>query len=97
MNKEYLPIGSVVLLKGADKRLMIFGIMPINLDEDKQHDYIGCLYPEGFLGSESTYLFNSEDIDKIDFIGFTDIEHQAFVSALNQHLENEKEVADGHL
>ncbi|MFB3169768.1 DUF4176 domain-containing protein [Neobacillus sp. 179-C4.2 HS] len=32
---ELLPIGSVVLLQGADKRLMIYGVKQINEEDNK--------------------------------------------------------------
>jgi len=84
--KQLLPVGSVVLLEGGDKRLMIYGILQINPADNKQFDYIGCLYPEGFVGSEHTYLFNNENIQKVDFIGFVDGEQQAFRTRLNEFL-----------
>ena len=43
--KKYLPIGSVVLLKNANKRLMIYGRLQKAEDSDSVRDYIGCLYP----------------------------------------------------
>ena len=53
MYKELLPIGSVVLLRDAMKKLMIIGIKPVKADEpDKMYDYIGVLYPEGFLSNQ---------------------------------------------
>ena len=51
--KKYLPIGTVVLLKGGQKRLMITGFCSIpKEDKTKIYDYTGCLYPEGVLNSE---------------------------------------------
>lgn len=34
MFKELLPIGSVVLLKGGIKKIMITGIKPVSKDDD---------------------------------------------------------------
>ena len=39
MNKEYLPIGSVVLLKDATKRVMITGFY-VKTDDTNDTDYI---------------------------------------------------------
>ena len=50
--EKYLPIGTVVLLKGAEKRVMITGFCATELkesDETKTWDYSGCIYPEGFI------------------------------------------------
>ena len=44
--EKYLPLGSIVLLKGAKKRLMIYGRKQKEADTDEIWDYIGCLYPE---------------------------------------------------
>ena len=65
MIKEYLPIGSVVILKGAKKRLMITGYCMRDLGSKKQYDYSGCLYPEGILDTKETALFDHEQIETI--------------------------------
>ncbi|WP_374018205.1 DUF4176 domain-containing protein [Paenibacillus thiaminolyticus] len=44
---KLLPNGSVVLLKGGKKRVMIYGRLQKTGDTDKLWDYIACLYPEG--------------------------------------------------
>jgi len=84
---DLLPIGSVILLKGADKRLMIYGIKQFNEDDGNEYDYIGCLYPEGNIGVEYNYLFNHEDVERVDFIGFMDSEFQMFRDSLQKELE----------
>ena len=47
--KKYLPIGSVVLLKNANKRLMIYGRLQKAEDSDSVRDYIGqmCIRDRG--------------------------------------------------
>jgi len=84
---QLLPIGSVVLLKDGEKRLMIFGIDQVNPETEEAFDYSGVLYPEGNLGSGSTFLFNHEDITVIHFMGFNDIERQNFVVELKKVAE----------
>ena len=46
---KFLTIGSVVMLKGGDKRAMITGYLPIpnNSGKLEMFDYIGCIFPEG--------------------------------------------------
>ena len=81
--KELLPIGSIVLLKEGEKRLMIAGILQSEADgSGKTYDYLGFLYPEGNIGDEYQYLFNHEDIDKVFFRGFEDDERIQFIEAL---------------
>jgi len=74
--KKYLPIGTVVMLKGATKRLMItaFGLTEEN--ETKRWDYGGCLYPEGYLTFGETCLFDHEQIDNIYYLGLSEDEEE---------------------
>ena len=96
MNNEYnkyLPIGSVVLLKEAKKKLMITGFCTVSKkEENKIYDYSGCLYPEGLLTSNSVCLFNHEQIEKICHLGLIDEEEQKFKTNLNDLMKkvNEK-------
>lgn len=87
MNKEkLLPIGSVVLLKGAKKRVMIIG--RIQKSQGKIFDYSSCLYPEGYIKADQLILFNNSDIDKNFFIGFQDIEEFEFYKEIEEYLKN---------
>lgn len=71
MIRDFLPIGSVVMLKNAEKPLMIYGIKQLDTDNpDTEYDYIGVLYPEGNIGSDFQYLFNHSDIDNVLFKGY---------------------------
>ena len=86
MNNNYgkfLPIGTVVLLKGAKKRLMIIGFCSYDLaKKDKAYDYTGCLYPEGVINSKEMALFNHSQIDKIYYLGLRDKEEVEFKKKL---------------
>ena len=82
--RELLPIGSIVLLRDGEKRLMICGILRSEANGDGQeYDYLGVLYPEGHIGEEFQYLFNHEYISKIVFRGFDDEERQKFLENLS--------------
>lgn len=66
-----LPIGTVVLLKNAEKRLMILGYQRKSAGGgDKIYDYCGCPFPEGFLSPDQTAIFDHEQIDRIIAMGF---------------------------
>lgn len=92
--KKYLPLGSVVLLKGATKRLMITGFcVTPNDDEGKIFDYSGCLYPEGVISTEQVALFNHDQIDKIYAIGYSDDEDKKFKVKLIEVLNSKQ----GHI
>lgn len=83
--ENLLPIGSVIRLRDAEKRLMIFGVKQSAASENgpASADYIGVLYPEGNVGPDHQYLFNHEDIDEVVFRGFEDSERDAFISELH--------------
>ncbi len=89
MNEKYLPIGSVVLLKNATKRLMVTGFLVSSKEfPEKVFDYSGCLYPEGIITSEQTALFDHEQIEKIYATGFSDQEEKSFKTKLINELNN---------
>lgn len=88
-NGKYLPIGTVVMLKGGKKRAMITGFCSISgEDKSKIFDYTGCLYPEGFISSNQTLLFDHQQIDKIFHIGLVDDEEKQFKQKLNTLMQN---------
>ena len=85
MIKELLPIGSVILLKGASKKLVIMGIIQQEEGGDgKLYDYMGVPYPEGFLGKGANFLFNHDDINDVIFRGYESPEREGFIGLLEQ-------------
>ncbi len=77
--EKYLPIGTIVLLKDATKRLMIIGFCSTSLDEDnKIYDYVGCKYPEGLLSKDDVELFDHDKIASIYYMGLIDKEEKEF-------------------
>lgn len=94
MPEKYLPIGSVVLLKGGEKTVMItsYCIIPkgqtgATRKDVKIYDYGACLYPEGIIDTNSATAFNHEDIDKIVFTGYESEEHKKFVELINENYD----------
>ena len=90
--EELLPIGSVIWLKEAKKALMIFGVKQSNMETGEEFDYIGVLYPEGNMGTESQFLFQHEDIDRVVFRGFEDEQRTEFIKNLKEFYEQENGV-----
>lgn len=82
--KKFLPIGSVVLLKDSQKRIMIVGVKQKQAGTDKIWDYSACLYPEGIIDPDRLYLFDTEQIERIYFIGLQDGEGLMFLDKLNK-------------
>lgn len=89
MKEKYLPIGTVVLLKGGKKRAMITGFCSVAQEnQDKIYDYSGCVYPEGYLSSNQVCLFDHDQIEKVYFEGFVDDEEIQFKEKLNTIVAN---------
>lgn len=87
---ELLPIGSVVLLKNATKRLMVYGVGQTDESENVEYDYIGVMYPEGNMGEGTQFLFNHSDIDTIVFRGYEDEERDGFIQRLEGYYKESK-------
>lgn len=82
-----LPIGSVVLLENSTKKLMIMGFAQVAADNpNRVYDYVGCVFPEGFMGPDQTYLFDSHQIDKIYAVGYQDEEQMRFKTQVDEAL-----------
>ena len=77
-----------MLLKGAEKRVMIFGICQTDSDTKKEYDYMAVLYPEGSIGDGVRFLFNHSDIERTDFIGFNDEERAEFLMNLQEYYDH---------
>ena len=89
--EKYLPIGSIVMLKGASKSLMIIGYAAKDTRpeaENKIYDYIGAVFPEGILDFSQIPMFNHDQIDKIIYMGLENEEQKKFVEELKVHIDN---------
>ena len=89
--QDLLPIGSVVLLKESNKRLMVCGRAQSLVDDrSKTYDYSGCYFPEGILDVKDLFLFDSDDIERIYFIGLQDQEEFELREHIVKFLEENK-------
>lgn len=96
MYKDLLPIGSVVLLKGGNKRVMICGRIQTRAGEEKIYDYCACYFPEGIVDPTNMFFFDRDAIDVIFFIGCQDEEELRFRHEVLDTL-GELEVRDGQI
>ena len=88
MEERFLPIGSVVLLKGGKKRVMVIGFCAVAAEKnDKVFDYCGCIYPEGLMSSNQTCMFDHSQIEKVYAKGFADEEEIGFKQKLNNLIQ----------
>ena len=83
--EKFLPIGSVVLLKGGTKKAMVTGFCSVAAeDKTKIYDYTGCVYPEGYLDFEQICLFDHDQIEEVFHVGYKDVEEKAFKDELKE-------------
>ena len=75
--ENLLPIGSVVRLTDAKKKVVIMGIMPVKHMPDVP-------YPEGYMTQETGLLFNHDKIDEIIFEGYANEERKLFMQTIQQ-------------
>lgn len=87
-NNKYLPLGSIVLLKGGKRKIMITGYgMKTEEKKDKVYDYNACLYPEGTLSSNNTLVFDHDQIETIFHLGFKDEDGKEYLDRVKNELE----------
>ncbi|MCA2389133.1 MULTISPECIES: DUF4176 domain-containing protein [Lactococcus] len=70
--KEFLPLGSVVLLAGGNEKLMIIGYKQAGLESNSELDYSAIVIPEGYQNLKSIRYFNQEEVVYIFQMGFLD-------------------------
>lgn len=85
---NFLPLGSVVSLKGNEKTLMIIGRALVRQldDGDKEYfDYSMCLYPEGLI-SDTVIFSNHDCISQVHFEGYHDKAEKDFIADTSEIL-----------
>lgn len=92
--EEFLPVGSVVMLNGGNKRVMICGRIQAQAGTDVIYDYSACYYPEGILDPKSMFFFNRGDIETVYFRGYEDQEELDYRHEVLEQL-GELEIRDG--
>lgn len=90
--KELLPIGSVVMLDGATKRLMICGRIQEEIESGITYDYSACYFPEGIINPDQLFLFNNDAIDTVYFVGLQDVEEFKYRTYINEQLNEKPDV-----
>lgn len=80
-HEDWMPIGTVVRLKDADRLVMIAGFMAIDGNTQQAWDYVGYPYPEGKQDPEEVF-FDRAGVEEVFQIGFCDAEGMAFLAYL---------------
>lgn len=97
MKEKFLPIGTVVLLNDATKRIMITGYCSsVPEDANKLYDYVGCLFPEGNLAGDQVALFDHSQIGTIVYNGLEDDEFNKFNEEVKKIASGEEITSDNN-
>lgn len=92
MKNKFLPIGTVVLLEGGTKEVMITSYLITPKGTEKSiYDYGGCTFPEGVIKSEYAVGFNHGQIKEIVHMGHTNEAQKKLNTILNETCEEIKE------
>lgn len=79
VKNELLPIGTVVLLEGGTRKVMICGYSSKSTADktNKVYDYNGCVFPEGFM--ENIFcLFDNKQIKEVCYLGLENEEFENY-------------------
>jgi hypothetical protein len=95
---DYLPLGSVVMLKKGLQKLIIIGrALNVNRDgKDYFFDYAAVLHPQGLINTEVAY-FNHDDVEKIFFTGYNDEGSREMTDIINDFVEKNPEINRGNV
>lgn len=90
---EYLPLGSVVMLKKGLQKLIIIGrALNVNKNgKDYYFDYAAVLHPQGLINNEIAY-FNHEDVDKLFFTGYNDEGSREMTDLINDYVQKTPDI-----
>ena len=79
--RQQLPVGTVVNLVNESVNIAIIGQYPIVKNEVREgyFDFEGVILPIGF-DAEHTVFFNKEDIERVIFLGYVDVDFQNFLN-----------------
>lgn len=105
--EKFLPLGTVVILNGGQKELMIMGycIIPTNEAYDKSgkvdiqgkmFDYGACAYPEGMITSDQLFAFNHENITKIVHMGYETDKQKELSKFLIEGIKERNKFVEAH-
>lgn len=94
--EKFIPLGSVVLLKGGMQKVLVISraINVRNGDKEYFFDYGGVAYPEGLVGDQMAY-FNEDKINKVIFEGYRDEEDANMIDSIREYLENNPDIVKG--
>jgi len=84
IDKDFLPVGTVVKLRFENRMFMIVGYFGNNNTTKKPCDYIGVYYPFGFEGEKELLTFNREYVKEVLHMGYEDERFAKFKEELEK-------------
>ncbi|MBR6770726.1 MAG: DUF4176 domain-containing protein [Lachnospiraceae bacterium] len=92
MEIKLLPIGTIVMLKDSEPKVMITGYCPIGESRPGYvWDYSGLIFPRGYKDANQILQFDKEQIDYVVAMGYQDEEQFAFIRNLDEVIEDLKQ------
>ena len=91
MNKDLLPVGTIVKIRLSKQEYMIMGFYIKNPDSDKVYDYSAVIYPEGLMSLDDVVVFDRDYIKKVVHLGYVDDEEIKFKKEINELAEAAKQ------
>jgi len=88
-DNEWIPLGSVVVLKGTTQKLLIIG-RGLNVgDEGSEYyfDYCGVAYPEGLMSDQVVY-FNHTAVYRTLYAGYDDDDNRIMNDRINSYISD---------
>lgn len=83
MDRELLPIGSVVQLENSTALVMVAGYLPVAPScSERVWDYSGFRFPIGYTDNENVCCFDHDQVQVVYAHGYKDIEEEIFMSKL---------------
>ena len=90
INKDFLPVGTVVKIRFDLSEYVIIGYKIIESGTKKVYDYAAVEYPYGFIGNEKIAMFNKNIVKKVVNMGYVCKEEIKFTEYLNEQIKNGK-------
>lgn len=92
----FLPLGSIVRLKGGDRKMVIVAraLQVQNAGRELYFDYGAVPYPQGVVGDQMAY-FQADLIDRLLFMGYSDAEDLEAGRNVRRFLETHPDIVRG--
>ncbi len=93
---NFIPLGSIVLLKGGVQKLIIISrsVNVKNGENTYYFEYGAVPYPMGLISDQVAY-FHGDSIGKVIFEGYSDYENESIIQGFNEYLETNPNILRG--